>query len=212
MTMSGEIHTKRFHWKDLLDPVDAIDARCAAIEHLTGDLALFPRTWHERTPNALIQRQEHVAGRTPLIVAPTAVLGPLEQLARKLDVMSGHGFVHGDISVLNTIWDGKTIHLVDFEPSLRQMHRGRSMLKSPRELRAHRDVRDRTVTTRTDRVAYFLLCARLLGRSATRGANGMINAGESMTEDDLTPLSFPVLLQLVIRQPRVAGAPGIDQK
>lgn len=134
------------------------------------------------------------------------------QLARKPDVMSDHGFVHGDISLLNTIWVGKTIHLIPHvtvgsELAGRLHHRPASMHLAQRGFEV-----DRTVTTRTDRVAYFLLCARLLGRSATRGANGMINAGESMTEDDLTPLSFPVLLQLVIRQPRVAGAPGIDQK
>lgn len=186
MTRLVGTRTKRFSCEDLLDSMEVIEARCAAIEFLTGDRALFPRTWHERTPDALLQHQEYVTGRAPLVVVPEVVRWPLEQLAQKLEVMSGHGFMHGDISLINTIWDGKTIHLIDFEPSLRQMHRGRSMVKSPRELRAHRDARDRAVTTRTDRVAFFLLCTRLLGRTATRGPEGMIHTGETMAEDDLT--------------------------
>lgn len=203
VTRFGGVRCKTFQWSDLRDAPQSIANRCALIEHLTVNRGLFPRTWHERTADSLIQYQDRIVGRLPLTVALDAVSFPLRRLAESLDKMSESGFVHGDISIMNIVWDGHQLHLVDFEPSLRQRVRGIKVVKSPIELRASRDAAEQRVSVRSDRTAFFILCAGFGGAKVGRSLPGefdlTLRGAQSRTvlEDEVTSLTFPQILERV---------------
>lgn len=203
MKMTEE-RCKRFERSTLCDPPDAIARRCELIDFLASDLAIFPLARHEHSADAILQFQERISGRPPLTIASASMAYPLAALAERLEQMTANGFVHGDITVTNTVWDGQTLHLIDFEPSLRQRYRDRIVVKSPKEIRACRDRSERRVTTRTDRLGFFFLCARLLGHNALRSSDSRIylgtRSGNVFGEDEIYSRAFTDIVWIVAEE------------
>ena len=197
----AEERCKRFERTTLCDPPEAIARRCELIDFLASDLAIIPSTRHEHHADAILQYQERISGRPPLAIFSASMVHPLTVLAERLEQMTAHGFVLGDVTVTNTVWDGQTLHLIDFEPSLRQRYRDRIVIKSPKEIRASRDRSERRVTSRTDRLGFFLLCARLLGSNALRCSDLQLQLGTNskhvFVEDDICFRAFTDIVQTV---------------
>lgn len=139
--------------------------RIKLIEELSKQSRIVPKVeFHMEAQKCLVYRQLRV---TRCDHQSASVQETLSDLATELQELSLYGFVHGDINAKNLVFDGKSWQLVDLEPSLKQLKRGRAMWMITPPYIARTDFESSQITQATDRVGFYFFCRRLLRPLAT---------------------------------------------
>jgi hypothetical protein len=159
MSSNQPIRIKRWHTSHLLSNLSIRSQRIQKIEELGRTLACFPQSTFQTIGDTLILEQQRIK-RAP-IPAYKELQPALYRLAEDIDQMESMGFIHGDIVYKNTLWDGRTLWLVDLEPDLRQNRTGQPCWMVTPPWVAHGDLVRDQITPMTDRIGFAALCARL---------------------------------------------------
>lgn len=133
----GDIIIKRWRWAELLDPPSEIRRRMRLIGRLSKQLPSIPETEYRRisprrscTANSRRSEADELR-QLQRRIRPFRRVGAdcstplLLSLAEDLDKISEAGLVHGDICPGNLCMDDERCYLIDWEPSFRQIKRGR---------------------------------------------------------------------------------------
>lgn len=133
--LSKETVVKRWRWADLLDPPSLIRKRMLLISRLSRAVPSMPesefRRRKPRRPGSSRQGETDELWQLQRKIRPfhrasmRSDLRGVLQLAADLDSISGEGLVHGDICPGNLCTDDERWYLLDWEPSFRQVKRGR---------------------------------------------------------------------------------------
>ena len=73
--------------------------------------------------------------------------------------------MHGDINSSNVLYDGKTLNLIDLEPSFRQRKFGKKIVTSAVPLRSLNDIKNKSISVETDKIGYYLYGMRFVDKA-----------------------------------------------
>lgn len=90
------------------------------------------------------------------------IFNSLKTLADDLDFYHSKDLIHGDIKYSNIIVCKGVINLIDWEPILEYSVDGKIFYRSTMPYISAVDMLNRKITPRTDKIAYYYLCRRLL--------------------------------------------------
>ena len=155
---------KKYNLSNLLDSHDDIFHRCTLIEKVSQSVDFIPTTCITISQEILLYEQEHVNRVKDHTLELEQYMRLLEEFAVNLDVLHSFDFVHGDINPSNVLYDGNRLNLIDLEPSFLQIKHGKKVIMSAASLRSLNDLKNKTVTTETDKIAFYLLGKRLTGQ------------------------------------------------
>ncbi len=163
---NGEIH-KRYPKEHLLD--DDWPHRVELIRRFTRTLP-YPTRFSDQGPY-LVRSMKVVCAPASRLNRPDQA--QITQLEHLVDRMHQVGIVHGDLHPKNLLWDGCSVVIVDFEPSLRQLQGYRPSLMVTHPFVHPSDARAGRPTRLTDRMCLIhwatgrnaSVCARLAAES-----------------------------------------------
>lgn len=137
VTAQKRIMTKRWIRAALLDPWNDILLRIESIQTVSTVIDAIPETHFTLEEQSLIQEQR----RLPTVQTLSDIISKNDQLlsrdvlltfATSLDQIHSYKMVHWDVKPANICFDGEQLYLVDWEPSLVQVRKGRTtMVVSP---------------------------------------------------------------------------------
>ena len=151
---------------NLLDRFDSIKLRCARIESISREFKFIPETTITIDDKELRYEQDFVMRKSLRLLDMTEKIRVLERFADDLEALRKERFIHGDIHRGNIIHDGYRLNLIDFEPSLRQVRKGRKVVVSTSSVRSLNDRKRRKVSLEADKIGFMRCAMRILvGRS-----------------------------------------------
>ena len=151
---------KFYRREDLLVDDDALKERIQSIEKISRSYeGVVPITFRWEA-NTLIADQQRLR-RDPLPTDKEHKLRLLVALAGLIEQISPQ-IVHGDVCQKNLLFDGIRLHLIDWEPALRQMRDGRETMLYTEPYLSRRDRREEKLSSQTDKIGFFYLCFRIL--------------------------------------------------
>ncbi len=168
--MANSVHRKTYRLGDLISPRGDLERRCRRIEAFTSTSG--PEVRFEFTDDVLIRTSPHLTGAGSL---RETLPGQRQQLASLIDAAHANKLVHGDIGLKNLVLSQGKVHLVDWEPCLRQLIGGeiRFLVSPPCHHPADR--RSSSVTILTDLMGLALLWPAQTALSASRLATAALN-------------------------------------
>ncbi|MGA1341545.1 MAG: hypothetical protein ACO33A_00615 [Hyphomonas sp.] len=168
--MANPVHRKTYRLGDLISPRGDLERRCRRIEAFTSTSG--PEVRFEFTDDVLIRTSPHLTGAGSL---RETLPGQRQQLASLIDAAHANKLVHGDIGLKNLVLSQGKVHLVDWEPCLRQLIGGeiRFLVSPPCHHPADR--RSSSVTILTDLMGLALLWPAQTALSASRLATAALN-------------------------------------
>ena len=197
----GDWVEKSYVREELLIGDDALHERCRAIEVLSQLYETVPETSFHKDGAHLILRQRRIkkAPRPSAECAYTALVS----LADLLTATSPHT-VHGDVCLKNMVFDGRHLHLVDWEPALKQVRNGRETLLYTEPYLSESDRLRGSLSSETDKLGFFFSAFRLLhGRSPISEVRQWVHRRQRssvpitpMLEASFMDLSFKNILEL----------------
>jgi hypothetical protein len=199
------VYRKHYPWESLCDDARDIRARCERIERITRTIEAIPAVHFQITDTAVEYAQELVSRCPWRGIDGTRRAAAVHDLAETCARLSADGFVHGDISPLNVVFDGRRLRLVDFEPSLRQVRFGKRVTMSsvPRLWTA--SARTGRPTTDSDRIGFYLTAVELMGgerpsaRARAEGRDGWWDKVMPLPEPAFLALRYEELARLALR-------------
>jgi len=146
---------KSWSWSHLLETTTEIERRIDLISSLSIRIESVPETRFIKLDNELKQVQKKV---TPCHYPPQEWdRQKLIKLAISLDELSSAGLVHGDLCPRNICWDGVQYWIIDWEPSLWQIRKGRPTLIYTHPFIAPSEIgTTSSLTSLSDKVAFAL--------------------------------------------------------
>ena len=151
---------------NLLDRLESIKARCQRIEEISREFAFIPETTITIDDKELRYEQDLVARKSLGLIDVAAKIQVLERFADDLEALHKRRFVHGDIHSGNIIYDGCRLNLIDFEPSLRQVRKGRKVIVSTSSVRSLNDKTRGKISHEADKIGFYRCASKILvGRS-----------------------------------------------
>ena len=158
--------------------------RLTAITQLSLQTVHIPETTFDWDQDTLVLRQRRLMPQQfknqPLIARRER----LHELAQALDDIEP-GVVHGDIAYKNIIFADERLYLIDWEPSLYQVRRGRATLVYTEPYLSAMDRKDNTLTSQTDRIGFFFCAFR-----AIHGINPLINTMQTIQARQHSQMEF----------------------
>jgi hypothetical protein len=107
--------------------------------------------------------------------------------------------VHGDINSSNVLYDGKTLNLIDLEPSFRQRKFGKKIVTSAVPLRSLSDIKNKNISVETDKIGYYLYGMRLVGK-AVQFPNKRELSKQRKQGMEFLPIQEQLFLQLSFKE------------
>ncbi len=156
------VKIKEYHLKNLLDDYDDIVQKCHLIEQVSNSVSFIPNTQITINGESLKYQQDFIKRKNYKDLNSQQKTELLEQFAKDLDSLVPYGFVHGDINSTNVLYDGTRLNLIDLEPSFKQIKFGKKVVMSAAPLRSLNDLKNKTITTETDKIGYYLTCNRFM--------------------------------------------------
>ena len=156
------IKIKEYHLKNLLDDYDDIIKRCHLIKEVSNSVSFIPKTQITISDKTLVYEQELIEKHNYRDLTNQKKIKLLGQFADDLDSLISYDFVHGDINSSNVLYDGLRLNLIDLEPSFKQIKYGKKVVMSAVPLRSLNDLKNKTITTETDKIGFYLTCNRLI--------------------------------------------------
>ncbi len=171
---NGEIH-KRYLKQDLLDA--DWPQRVALIER-------FTRT--QPYPTRFREEGAHLVRSMKRLPVPSPALNPADriqilQLGAEVERMHAAGIVHGDLHPKNLLWDGRRVVIVDFEPSLRQLHGYRPCWMATHPFLHPSDLQAMRLTRLTDLMCLVHLALGLKAAECARIATTELQSSSSIS-------------------------------
>jgi hypothetical protein len=156
----GDKIEKRYERSHLLVDDATLQTRITCITALSRAHEAIPLTTFRVEGEALVLEQARVSPNDRPSPGDPRVGPALRGLAALLDAIAPH-IVHGDVCRKNVVFDGEQLHLVDWEPALRQLRDGRATLLYTEPYISLGDIAGDTLTTETDKLGFFFLCLTL---------------------------------------------------
>ena len=156
------VKIKEYHLKNLLDDYDDIIKRCHLIREVSNSVSFIPNTQITISDKTLVYEQELLDKHNYRDLTNQKKIKLLGQFADDLDSLISYDFVHGDINSSNVLYDGLRLNLIDLEPSFKQIKYGKKVVMSAVPLRSLNDLKNKTITTETDKIGFYLTCNRLI--------------------------------------------------
>lgn len=188
--------TKKYLKRNLLDNENYIRERCDLIEFVSSKIESIPEIEFSFFNDHLIYKQEYVY-KCREDVTSTSSERILLNLSKDLDKLYSFKFVHGDINYSNVIYNGKSLKLIDLEPSFRQYKNGHNVLVSGLSFRSCNDFRNKKITSETDKIGFYFLCNYYLNRKSNYTYNRRLfrdrirkNISFKIPEKNLVNMSF----------------------
>jgi hypothetical protein len=163
------VKIKKYHLKNLLDDYNDIIKRCHLIKEVSNSVSFIPNTQITISDKTLVYRQELLDKHDYKDLTIQKKIKLLGKFADDLDSLISYGFVHGDINSSNVLYDGVKLNLIDLEPSFKQIKYGKRVVMSAVPLRSLNDLKNKTITTETDKIGFYLTCNRLMNISLKLG-------------------------------------------
>ena len=163
------VKIKEYHLKNLLDDYNDIIKRCHLIKEVSNSVSFIPSTQITISDKTLVYKQELLDKHDYRDLTNQKKIKLLSQFADDLDSLISYGFVHGDINSSNVLYDGIRLNLIDLEPSFKQIKYGKRVVMSAVPLRSLNDLKNKTITTETDKIGFYLTCNRLMNISLKLG-------------------------------------------
>ena len=159
------VKTKQYHLADLLDNYEQIIARCTLIEQVSQAVNFIPNTRIIIKDDILLYEQEFIQKKSSRLISIDKKYQLLNEFAFNLDSLQSFNFVHGDINSSNVLYDGKTLNLIDLEPSFRQRKFGKKIVTSAVPLRSLSDIKNKNISVETDKIGYYLYGMRFVDKA-----------------------------------------------
>lgn len=157
---------KVYPLENLLDRFESIKLRCERIESISREFAFIPETTITIDDRELRYEQDLVVRKSLGLIDVAAKIQVLERFADDLEALHKRRFVHGDIHSGNIIYDGCRLNLIDFEPSLRQVRKGRKVIVSTSSVRSLNDKTRGKISHEADKIGFYRCASKILvGRS-----------------------------------------------
>jgi len=157
---------KVYPLENLLDRFESIKLRCERIESMSREFAFIPETTITIDDRELRYEQDLVVRKSLGLIDVAAKIQVLERFADDLEALHKRRFVHGDIHSGNIIYDGCRLNLIDFEPSLRQVRKGRKVIVSTSSVRSLNDKTRGKISHEADKIGFYRCASKILvGRS-----------------------------------------------
>ncbi len=157
---------KVYPLENLLDRFESIKLRCERIESISREFAFIPETTITIDDRELRYEQDLVVRKSLGLIDVAVKIQVLERFADDLEALHKRRFVHGDIHSGNIIYDGCRINLIDFEPSLRQVRKGRKVIVSTSSVRSLNDKTRGKISHEADKIGFYRCASKILvGRS-----------------------------------------------
>ena len=153
---------KIYPLENLLDQFESIKLRCERIESISREFAFIPETSITIDDRELRYEQDFVTRKSLSLIDVAAKMQVLEQFADDMEALHNRRFVHGDIHRGNIIYDGCRLNLIDFEPSLRQVRKGRKVIVSTSSVRSLNDRKRKKVSIEADKIGFMRCAIRIL--------------------------------------------------
>jgi hypothetical protein len=172
--------SKSYRLSDLIGDRAGLEHRWAAIEGFTT--AFPPAVRFEFRNDQLVRHTRRLDAR--IVTVPQGV-ETLSRLADQIDAAHDLGLIHGDIREKNILQSDEDVHLIDWEPALRQVIGGvaRWMVTSP--CRHPDDRAALTVTRLTDLMGLALLNPAITTTQAASLASRALKAQKRVCARDL---------------------------
>ena len=183
----GERVEKRYRREALLTDDAALKTRLRLIEEVSAEHPTVPATSFRWEDDALILEQTRIRPQPLTEPGDPLMLDALQGLAILLDTLSPV-IVHGDVVRKNLVFDGAHLHLVDWEPALRQIRNGRPTLLYTEPYLSLRDRADGTLSTETDKLGFFFAAHRLLHGKSPLPALGALVTARRQERRCITPI------------------------
>ena len=159
------VKTKQYHLADLLDNYEQIIARCTLIEQVSQAVNFIPNTRIIIKDDILLYEQEFIQNKSSRLISIDKKYQLLYEFASNLESLQSFNFVHGDINSSNVLYDGKTLNLIDLEPSFRQRKFGKKIVTSAVPLRSLSDIKNKNISVETDKIGYYLFGMRFVDKA-----------------------------------------------
>jgi hypothetical protein len=157
---------KVYPLENLLDRFESIKLRCERIENISREFAFVPQTTITMDDRELRYEQDLVVRKSLGLIDDAEKVQVLERFADDLEALRQRRFVHGDIHSGNIIYDGCRLNLIDFEPSLRQVRKGRKVIVSTSSVRSFNDKTRGKISHEADKIGFYRCASKILvGRS-----------------------------------------------
>lgn len=138
--------TKKYLKSNLTLGISEVFNRMKIIEIATKGLTLF-----EEQDNFIIRKSLKIEGYKPKYLTKEQ----LEQLAKKLDYFYELGLIHGDLHFKNLIVSNNEVHIIDWEPSLKQLMGNMNTLMYTAPWIDPEDKKNRILTLKTDLMCFY---------------------------------------------------------
>jgi hypothetical protein len=154
---------KEYKLDCLLDGTEEVLRRIRLIEEISRSYDFIPETSFEIKPPRLLYKQQRLKNNSLRTLNTGYKLALLRMFAQDLDALGKTGFVHGDINRKNIIFDNSKMHLVDLEPSLKQMKEGIIAYMCTVPYISSNDAREKLLSIETDKIGFYFLVRQMLG-------------------------------------------------
>lgn len=198
---------KHYTWDSLLEDRGTIKARLRKIELFSKQCDSVPTIEFETNKAGVTYNQVKVAIDKTTLINTSDLAQELYTLAEALEKMTNLDLVHGDINSKNVILSNRKFNIVDFEPSLRQVKKGRNVWMTTSPYISLKDIKLDTISSRTDKIGFYYFVSRLIGKLKTHNISELIrlrihNKIDTLpiNEHQLDDFCFRDILELALNQ------------
>ena len=131
--------------------------------------------------------------------------GKAGRLAEALDYFSSIDFIHGDINRKNIVSTQADYKIVDYEPDLFQLRRGKPCQLVTLPYVSELDRTHHTITTLTDKIGFCYFLLRSTGRITSSMIYSLYNSSSrdhslhiGISEDGLIEMSYSEILRSIV--------------
>ena len=195
--------TKKYSYADLFEEESSILVRCNLIESASKCISSIPEIKFIFSQSQLVYIQEFVTKESWRTLSAERKNKALQNFAIDLDEMLNLGLVHGDINYSNVIFNGDLLMLIDFEPCFKQFKNQKRILASGLSFRSKNDYNNKSITSETDKIAFYFFCEYHLNQGEKSGYNkegfsARLNGSLEMraSEEELIKMKFTDILKL----------------
>ena len=111
------------------------------------------------------------------------------------------GFVHGDLNKKNIVYTKKGFKIIDYEPSLFQLHDGLRQFMVTKPYISKLDLKEKNITIRTDKIGFYYFVLRINKLMKSRDVSELTKKWHhkrwlNISESRLKKTSYETLLNL----------------
>lgn len=192
---------KTYYKSNLLSAWSIVKERIRLIEILSAQLKHLPETKFKITEHKIeyIQKFKKRKAFEYLNLGQKKKL--LFDLAQSLDKMNQMGFVHGDLNRKNIIYSEEQLWIIDLEPDLNQIKKGKEALMITRPYYSKEDIENRIITFRTDKIAWYVFIKKMANDCFYKDNDEIHSEIKLLTDiNDFYKMEFSMIIELLYNE------------